>query len=251
MPNIPESVISLCGRLRVLQMESGLNQRDFAEICGVSQGYLSDVLNQKSRPSIDMMMSLMAARPDISLDWLWRGDGISRRALVDTQPQSAPMPDELDALASISNRAQRWKILELLEEGPCTLDTLVQVSDLPLRELTGHLILLMRRGSVVRHNDGRYSLVESLSVLRSDGPEDGAQHVQAAVRELIDNVLPVAESKPEHGALVTSELRVKKGRGEYLIGEWLETTRATFAAAQDTHGEEHITLILGVAMRQR
>ncbi len=110
-------------RLKEVLAYSGLSVRAFAIKCGVSQPTLDKQLKGLRGISIETIMSVLYAFPDISAEWLMRGVGemiISKRPntaeldrinkLVNT---IATLQDTIDAKSNtISNLKERIKQLE-------------------------------------------------------------------------------------------------------------------------------------------
>ncbi|MCQ2334479.1 MAG: helix-turn-helix transcriptional regulator [Paludibacteraceae bacterium] len=62
-------------RVQQVMQSEGLKLKEFAQQLGVSQAALSNVLNLKNKPSLDMMTKLLNRYGNISPDWLIRGVG--------------------------------------------------------------------------------------------------------------------------------------------------------------------------------
>jgi transcriptional regulator with XRE-family HTH domain len=60
-------------RIAQIRREARLNREAFAKRVGVSQSAVSDVENEKNKPSYDMIVGIAAAFPDVSLSWLITG----------------------------------------------------------------------------------------------------------------------------------------------------------------------------------
>ena len=91
------------GRQKIQKiMESeNLNARQFAERVGISAGTLSNILNGRNNPSLDVMQSILNSFRTISSDWLildsgpmyrTKGSELPQEVLFDIRPtESLPM----------------------------------------------------------------------------------------------------------------------------------------------------------------
>ncbi|MFM9327995.1 helix-turn-helix domain-containing protein [Paenibacillus mesotrionivorans] len=57
-------------KIRILRKQLNLNQNDFAETIGISQGRLSEIEQGKTRPSAETLYELRK-RFNIDLNWLF------------------------------------------------------------------------------------------------------------------------------------------------------------------------------------
>lgn len=62
-------------RIRKIVEYSGLNQAMFAEKIAVAPATLSNILKYKSKPSLEQVLSIRAAFPEINFEWLLDGKG--------------------------------------------------------------------------------------------------------------------------------------------------------------------------------
>jgi len=53
----------------------GLSVSAFADEIGVQRSSISHLLNGRNRPSLDFVMKLIAAYPEVNLYWLLKGEG--------------------------------------------------------------------------------------------------------------------------------------------------------------------------------
>lgn len=70
-------------RIIELQNDSGLDKKSFAERVGVSAASLSHVHTGRNNPSLELMLNIVKAYPDVSLDWLFLGKGGKFRVEVE------------------------------------------------------------------------------------------------------------------------------------------------------------------------
>ncbi len=96
-------------RIRVYRLSKGAKVGDFAKLIGVSQGSLSDIENQKTKPSADTISALVR-HTDIDARWLLTGEGIAPEKRVN------PVIDRIDKmLIEMPEDAQR-DVLKYTEE---------------------------------------------------------------------------------------------------------------------------------------
>lgn len=62
-------------RIKSLIAQMGLSTRAFALSCGLRQNTLSNQLNGMRELSLSTVMAILAAYPDVSSEWLLRGEG--------------------------------------------------------------------------------------------------------------------------------------------------------------------------------
>lgn len=66
---------NICHRIKEIINTKGVTTARFAEIIGVKQSTLSHTLNGRNKPSLDILMSISTTFPEISMDWLTKGNG--------------------------------------------------------------------------------------------------------------------------------------------------------------------------------
>lgn len=64
---------------------SGLSRLEFAERLKISPAVLSHISSGRNQPSLDLILALRRAYPEISLDWLLLGSGSMKRGQTDAQ----------------------------------------------------------------------------------------------------------------------------------------------------------------------
>lgn len=68
-------VISMKERIKQLMESRGLSQKAFAQFTGISEGTLSGVLNDRTRPTLQIVEAIHTHFPNVSLEWLLYGLG--------------------------------------------------------------------------------------------------------------------------------------------------------------------------------
>lgn len=78
---------------------SGLTRQEFADRLKISPAVLSHISSGRNQPSLDLILSLLQAYPDISPDWMLMGKGSMKRSAgaMPTEPISVqvqiPLPE--------------------------------------------------------------------------------------------------------------------------------------------------------------
>ncbi len=62
-------------RIQTIMDHYGLSVSAFADEIGVQRSSISHLLNGRNRPSLDFVMKLIAAYPEVNLYWLLKGEG--------------------------------------------------------------------------------------------------------------------------------------------------------------------------------
>lgn len=82
-------------RLLTLMKKENLNARQFAEQVGVQPATLSNILNGRNKPSLDVLQRIIYAFPKISPEWLFIGNGPMYR-VMDGQPTLFDMEEKAE-----------------------------------------------------------------------------------------------------------------------------------------------------------
>lgn len=80
----------------------GLSVSAFADELGVQRSSISHLLNGRNKPSLDFVLKLITAYPEVGLDWLLKGEG--------NFPPSRSTPDEAAPEEREQNTVPRTKI---------------------------------------------------------------------------------------------------------------------------------------------
>lgn len=111
------------GRLKLYRASRGHRMVDFAGLAGISQGSLSGIENDKSRPSSDTLANLIM-NTDINIEWLLTGKGemsVAAGKVCDNSGKP-PITDEDPMVAELLAGARR-----VLESGdPLAFDALAR-----------------------------------------------------------------------------------------------------------------------------
>ena len=92
-------------RINSLIKDKHLTERGFAIKCGVSQPTMHKFLAGISNPSYAVIMNILAANPDVSAEWLMRGDGNMYLSSNESEPVNRPIT------ANTSNETASQKCL--------------------------------------------------------------------------------------------------------------------------------------------
>lgn len=83
-------------RIKKIIEEKGLQASSFADKIQVSRGAISHILNERNAPSNDTIKKILENFPDISSDWLVRGEGPMynhERIFIQPSSSSIMQPD--------------------------------------------------------------------------------------------------------------------------------------------------------------
>jgi DNA-binding XRE family transcriptional regulator len=91
---VNHSVTSMLDRIRQLLAEQQLSSTQFADTIGVSRPVVSHILSGRNKPSLEVVQKIIAAFPDVSINWLLTGTGAIREHKappeVPAQPKRKP-----------------------------------------------------------------------------------------------------------------------------------------------------------------
>lgn len=62
-------------RIRKIMESQHMSQKVFAQFTGISEGSLSGVFNDRTRPTLQMIESIHACLPTVSVEWMMFGTG--------------------------------------------------------------------------------------------------------------------------------------------------------------------------------
>jgi len=85
------------GRLNVLLSHHGLTAASFSDKIGIQRSSVSHLLSGRNKPSLDFILKITAAFPEIDLDWLVNGSGDMLRS----RTQSVKHTIDFDAAEKI------------------------------------------------------------------------------------------------------------------------------------------------------
>lgn len=94
-----------------------MSQKVFAQFTGISEGSLSGVFNGRTRPTIQMIESIHARLPQVSVEWIMFGTG---PMYLDSESSSGrgetPSTGENDSLLDVYPGAQGASLFEVADE---------------------------------------------------------------------------------------------------------------------------------------
>jgi transcriptional regulator with XRE-family HTH domain len=97
--------------------KSGLDKKGFAERIGISASTLTHIANGRNKPSLELIMGILDAYPDISSEWLLRGRGVEQKNFTETSNASSSqeLKDRLKLLKMIVTEHYRTEV-QLLDD---------------------------------------------------------------------------------------------------------------------------------------
>lgn len=91
-------------RIKRLMESQHLSQKAFAQFTGISEGTLSGVLNDRTRPTLQIVEAVHNRFPNISLEWLLYGVGNMEAVSADAKTKDEP--DVQGANPSVNGTSQ-------------------------------------------------------------------------------------------------------------------------------------------------
>lgn len=91
-------------RIQKIMDKNELNASSFAEAIQVGRSSISHILSGRNKPSLDLVMNIVAHFPEVDLYWLLNGKGTypkteqSIATPVITKPATAPLPESIPDL---------------------------------------------------------------------------------------------------------------------------------------------------------
>lgn len=92
-------------RLQVLMAEEGLNAKEFAKEVGISAATMSNVINGRNKPSLEVMQKVLARFRTVSPQWLILGNGSMYTEISNSQGDKSGQNFELTGGSSMTSGA--------------------------------------------------------------------------------------------------------------------------------------------------
>ncbi len=73
--NVSTNLTGMKDRIKTVMESNHMTQKIFSQFTGISEGSLSGVLNNKTRPTLQMVDAIHKHFPQVSLEWLMYGTG--------------------------------------------------------------------------------------------------------------------------------------------------------------------------------
>jgi len=73
-------------RIELILQQEGISSGQFAAEIGIQSSTLSHLLNNRNKPSLEVIKKILNRYPEISSDWLIRGEGSMYRDSKKSQP---------------------------------------------------------------------------------------------------------------------------------------------------------------------
>ena len=74
-------------RIAQIMQEEGLSNVEFADKIGISTSSLSHIFNGRNKPSLEVVMRIHKAYPQINLNWLLYGEGLMKEEAPEENPE--------------------------------------------------------------------------------------------------------------------------------------------------------------------
>ncbi len=109
----------MINRIKSLLDYLQINENAFSNIIGISQRTLNYYINGKRKPSFELIEKILNAYPDLSAEWLLRGEGDMYRTSNMDYEKSESYNEELlknfvdQTSTLLSNRDERIRELEI------------------------------------------------------------------------------------------------------------------------------------------
>lgn len=91
-PPPPTSLPAIAERLQKIQHASGLNQADFARLCGISKQSWNQYVNGERRISPNHAIKICETISGLSMDYIFRGIGADPQVLLALLRSKLPPP---------------------------------------------------------------------------------------------------------------------------------------------------------------
>ena len=126
-------------RILILMKELNLTGQKFAESISVNSSNITHIVNNRNKPSYQIISSIMKAYPDVSPDWLINGNGdIFRSSLNYMYPSDVTPAGVVDIdtifgkveLATVAVDIPVTSVRETLEDNVVTIDKSIDLDDI-------------------------------------------------------------------------------------------------------------------------
>lgn len=218
-------------RIAAVREGLSLTQEAFSAQIGVSRSFLGQVEKGHSKPSVELLVGILAQCRHISGAWLMLGEGEMLQASPTTILTEAGLERELRELQAIARQGIQpltWRVLKALNDAPAGLTSEQLQKMMGGAGLDGLLLLLKRQGLVILEA-GRYHFsVPDVSLKARELADVGAA-VEQGVLFLLEAVLPRLEQGQGGSGLFNAELKVKD------VEAWLKALHQTLWKLLEEH----------------
>ena len=135
----------MISRIKKIMETKELNAAQFADEIGVQRSALSHVLSGRNNPSLDFMLKIKTAYPEINLDWLLIGSGNMMENIDVGKPKQEieeKFGRELDFLGKDSNAEEEEKVTTPYEKPLKAVKKVIENLDSPSGKILVKVILL-------------------------------------------------------------------------------------------------------------
>lgn len=94
-------------RIMQIMQKTGLSNAEFAEKIGISTSSLSHILTERNKPSLDVVMRIHKAYPNININWLLYGENTMEK--VFPQPENVDLFSQLPSDVNDGNAPSAYK----------------------------------------------------------------------------------------------------------------------------------------------
>lgn len=84
-------------RIALIMSVKNLSPTELADRLKVQRSSISHILSERNKPSLEFMLKIVEAFPDLSLDWVFRGEGAMLKSQVESM-QTAYKPSALEKM---------------------------------------------------------------------------------------------------------------------------------------------------------
>lgn len=91
-------------RIKEIMLQKGLNPSGFADEIQVQRSSISHILNGRNKPSLELIQKIIAAFPDIDIEWLITGKRVPKNEIVSKEVndcRNAPEQNLLDICLNV------------------------------------------------------------------------------------------------------------------------------------------------------
>ena len=220
---------------------------ELAEKVGTSKSTIGGWVHRDTVPYSECVR--VALELNVSLDWLLLGRGEQHvppapqaggqdvSNVLGSQPDlPASMGEQLRALARYSNLESQWNILQALENGARSAESIGAKTGMDTDMVLGGLLLAERQG-VVRRERELWTLKEGAELQSGAIPDIAAHALRMA--QLLLGMVPRTEVNK--AALLTAEVCMPVNQAKHLL-EALKKTLVQF----DQGDQERVTVVIGI-----
>lgn len=125
-------------RIQMIQTESGLDKKSFAEKINISAASLSHIHTGRNNPSLELVLNILKAYSDISAEWLLMGQGPKSKSEFTTTvvEKSVPLGLEQPVVSQVQEEQMKQLMLKLTKERKREFENRLRVLRMLMEEHT-------------------------------------------------------------------------------------------------------------------